>query len=207
MLPIPRQTPGSVNPHPPGLVARQTTATQDGFDVDLQLQGKTALITGSSAGIGFASAVALAREGTSVVLNGRDADRPVDAERRLLSRPGASVRTSAADVSTPEGADDLIEAMPDVDILINNAAALGPQPFTEIPDAEWTRFFETNVMSGVRLSRHYLSGMLTRNSGRILFVSSESAVHVTAAHLHYAVTKTAGDRRRDNSHTRPVRAL
>jgi 3-oxoacyl-[acyl-carrier protein] reductase len=101
------------------------------------------------------------------------------------------VRTSAADVSTAEGSDDLIEATPDVDILINNAAALGPQPFAEIPDAEWTRFFETNVMSGVRLSRHYLPGMLARNSGRILFVSSESAVHVTAGQLHYAVTKTA----------------
>lgn len=160
--------------------------------MDLQLQDKTALITGSSAGIGFASAVALAQEGASVVLNGRDADRLADAEQRLLSLvPRASVRTSAADVSTAEGADDLIEAMPDVDILINNAAALGPQPFAEIPDAEWTRFFETNVMSGVRLSRHYLPGMLTRNSGRILFISSESAVHVTAGQLHYAVTKTA----------------
>jgi 3-oxoacyl-[acyl-carrier protein] reductase len=160
--------------------------------MDLQLRDKTALITGSSAGIGFASAVALAQEGASVVLNGRGADRLANAEQRLLSRvPRASVRTSAADVSTAEGADDLIEALPDVDILINNAAALGPQPFAEIPDAEWTRFFETNVMSGVRLSRHYLPAMLTRNSGRILFVSSESAVHVTAGQLHYAVTKTA----------------
>lgn len=126
--------------------------------MDLQLQGKTAPITGSPAGIGFASAVALAREGASVGLNGRDADRLADAEQRLLSLiPQASVRTSAADVSTAEGADDLIEAMPDADILINNAATLGPQPFAEIPDAEWTRFFETNVMSGVRLSRHHLS--------------------------------------------------
>lgn len=160
--------------------------------MDLQLHGRTPLITGSSAGIGFASAVALAREGTSVALNGRDADRLVDAEQRLRSLvPLASVRTVAADVSTAEGVDDLIEAMPDVDILINNAAASGPHPFVEIPDAQWTRFFETNVMSGVRLSRHYLPRMLTRNGGRILFISSESAVHVTANHLHYAVTKTA----------------
>ncbi len=108
--------------------------------MDLQLQGKTALITGSSAGIGFASTVALAREGTSVVLNGRNADRLVDAKQRLLSLVRrASVRTSAADVSTTEGADDLIDAMPDVDVLINNAAALSPQPFAQIPDAEWTR--------------------------------------------------------------------
>jgi 3-oxoacyl-[acyl-carrier protein] reductase len=160
--------------------------------MDLQLQDKTALITGSSAGIGFASAVALAQEGASVVLNGRDADRLTDAEERLLSLvPRASVRTSVADVSTADGAEDLIEAMPDVDILINNAATIHPQPFAEIPDAEWTRFFETNVMSGVRLSRHYLPGMLTRNTGRILFISSEAGVHVTAGQLHYAVTKTA----------------
>ncbi len=160
--------------------------------MDLQLHDKTALITGSSAGIGFASAVALAREGASVVLNGRDADRLADAEQRLLSLvPRASVRTSVADVSTAEGAEDLIKATPDIDILINNAATIDPQPFAEIPDAEWIRFFETNVMSGVRLSRHYLPGMLTRNSGRIVFISSEAAVHVTAGQLHYAVTKAA----------------
>jgi 3-oxoacyl-[acyl-carrier protein] reductase len=160
--------------------------------VNLQFEGKTALVTGSSSGIGFAGAVALAQEGASVVINGRDEGRLADAEQRLLSlAPAASVRWSAADVSTAEGCDDLIAAVPDVDILINNAATIGPQPFVDIADAEWTRFFDTNVMSGVRLSRHYLTGMLAAKHGRILFVSSESAVHVTAGHLHYAVTKAA----------------
>jgi 3-oxoacyl-[acyl-carrier protein] reductase len=160
--------------------------------MNLHLEGKTVLITGSTAGIGFASAVALAREGASVVLNGRDEGRLADAEQRLSSLvPGASVRTSAADVSTADGCDGLIAAVPTADILINNAAAVGPRPFAEIPDAEWARFFDTNVMSGVRLSRHYITGMLAANHGRILFISSESAVHVTAGHLHYAVTKAA----------------
>jgi NAD(P)-dependent dehydrogenase (short-subunit alcohol dehydrogenase family) len=160
--------------------------------MDLQLEGKTALITGSSAGIGFASAVALAREGAAVVLNGRDADRLADAAQRLSALvAGAAVRTSVADLSTAEGANRLIDAMPEVDVLINNAATFGPAPFAEIPDAEWTRFFETNVMSGVRLSRHYITGMLARNSGRILFISSGAAVHVTVSQLHYSVTKAA----------------
>jgi 3-oxoacyl-[acyl-carrier protein] reductase len=159
--------------------------------MDLQLEGRTALISGSSAGIGFASAVALAREGTVVVLNGRDPGRLAEAEQRLVTLvPGARVRAVCADVSTPEGCAVLIAAVPAVDILINNAATFGPQPFAEIPDAEWTRFFETNVMSGVRLSRHYLGAMLAQNRGRILFVSSESAIHVTAGQIHYAVTKT-----------------
>jgi 3-oxoacyl-[acyl-carrier protein] reductase len=160
--------------------------------MDLQLTGKTALITGPSAGIGFPSAVALAREGASVVLNGRDEGRLADAEQRLLSLvPGASVRTSAADVLTAEGVDDLVKAVPEVDILINSAATFGPTPFAEISDTEWTRFFDTNVMSGVRLSRHYITGMLARNSGRIVFISSEAAVQVTAGQLHDAVTKGA----------------
>jgi 3-oxoacyl-[acyl-carrier protein] reductase len=160
--------------------------------MDLHLEGKLALITGSSAGIGFASAVALAREGAAVVLNGRDAGRLAAAEQRLRAMvSSATVRAVCADVSTPEGCAELIEAVSAVDILINNAATFGPQPFAEIPHAEWTRFFETNVMSGVRLSRHYLGAMLAQNRGRILFISSESAVHVTAGQLHYAVTKTA----------------
>jgi 3-oxoacyl-[acyl-carrier protein] reductase len=160
--------------------------------VNLELEGATVLVTGSSAGIGFASAVALAREGASVVLNGRDAGRLADAERRLSSRvPGATVSVVCADVSTAGGCEELTMAVPAVDILINNAATFGPRPFAEIPDAEWTRFFETNVMSGVRLSRHYLPGMLAQNRGRVLFISSESAVHVTAGQIHYAVTKTA----------------
>ncbi len=126
------------------------------------------------------------------MLNGRNAERLADAQKRLLDlAPQASVRAVTADVSGAKGSDELIQAVPEVDILINNAATFGPQAFTDIPDAEWTRFFDTNVMSGVRLSRHYLTGMLARDSGRILFISSDAAVRVTPGQLHYSVTKTA----------------
>jgi 3-oxoacyl-[acyl-carrier protein] reductase len=160
--------------------------------MDLKMTGKTALITGSSAGIAYAAAAALTREGASVILNGRDPDRLADAHRRLLTElPTADVRSVAADVATAEGTDALIAAAPDVDILINSAATFEPRPFGEIPDAEWARYFETNVMSGVRLSRHHLDRMLKRNDGRIVFVNSDAAIQVTPAMLHYSVTKTA----------------
>ena len=160
--------------------------------MDLQLQDKTALVTGSSAGIGFATAAALAREGADVIINGRDADRLADARARIAQAvPGASVEVVVADVATPDGAEALIAAAPAVDILVNNAATFGPQAFADIPDAEWIRFFETNVMSGVRLSRHHLHGMLERDSGRILFLGSEAAVQAQVDMLHYSVTKTA----------------
>jgi NAD(P)-dependent dehydrogenase (short-subunit alcohol dehydrogenase family) len=134
----------------------------------------------------------LAREGASVVLNGRDTGRLADAEQRLLALvPGASVRTITADVSTVAGVDHVVGAVPDVNILIYGAATFGPEAFAEIPDAEWTRVFETNVISGVRLSRHYLTRMLAHNDGRILFISGEAAVHVTAGQLHDAVAKTS----------------
>ncbi|WP_121250299.1 SDR family NAD(P)-dependent oxidoreductase [Solirubrobacter pauli] len=160
--------------------------------MDLQLQGKTALVTGSSAGIGFATAVGLAREGAHVVLNGREAARLAAARGRLLDvAPAAHVEAVTADVATAEGAEALIAAVPSVDILVNNAATFGPQPFEDIPDAEWQRFFDTNVMSGVRLARHYLQGMLDRNEGRILFIGTDAAVQPQVDQLHYSVTKTA----------------
>ncbi|HEV7966907.1 MAG TPA: SDR family oxidoreductase [Candidatus Acidoferrales bacterium] len=160
--------------------------------MDLQLKGKKVLVTGSTAGIGFATARALAAEAASVVVNGRGQSR-VDAAiveiRKLHS--GADVSGVASDVSNAAGCAQLIEAIAEVDILVNNMGIFEPKPFEKIPDEDWMRFFEANVMSGVRLSRHYLSGMRKRNWGRILFVSSESAVQIPAEMIHYGMTKTA----------------
>jgi NAD(P)-dependent dehydrogenase (short-subunit alcohol dehydrogenase family) len=160
--------------------------------MDLQLQGKKALVTGSTAGIGFASARALAAEGASVIVNGRKRER-VDAaisEIRKLN-PRANVSGIASDVSNAAGCAKLIEAAAGVDILVNNMGIFEPKPFEKIPDEDWLRMFESNVMSGVRLSRHYLAGMREKNWGRILFVSSESAVQIPAEMIHYGMTKTA----------------
>jgi 3-oxoacyl-[acyl-carrier protein] reductase len=160
--------------------------------MDLELNDKTALVTGSSAGIGFAIATGLAREGAAVVLNGRGADSLAAARERLLAEvPGARVETVVADVATAAGAEALTAAVPAVDILVNNAATFDIAPFAEIPDAEWSRYFETNVMSGVRLARHYLPGMLARDEGRIVFISTDAAVNMSTEMLHYSVTKTA----------------
>jgi len=160
--------------------------------MDLQLEGKKALVTGSTAGIGFATARALAAEGASVVVNGRGQAR-VDAAIREIRklRLGANVSGIAADVSNAAGCAKLIQALPTVDVLVNNMGIFEPIPFEKIPDEDWMRIFEANVMSGVRLSRHYLSGMRERNWGRILFVSSESAVQIPAEMIHYGMTKTA----------------
>jgi NAD(P)-dependent dehydrogenase (short-subunit alcohol dehydrogenase family) len=160
--------------------------------MDLELHDQTALVTGSTAGIGFATAVGLAREGARVWLHGRSLDRLDAARARLLEEvPGAAVELVAADLATAAGADELNAAVADVDIHVNNAATFGPNPFADIPDAEWTRFFETNVMSGVRLSRHHLQRMLERGHGRIVFVASDAAVQASTDQLHYTVTKTA----------------
>jgi NAD(P)-dependent dehydrogenase (short-subunit alcohol dehydrogenase family) len=160
--------------------------------MDLQLEGKKALITGSTAGIGFASARALAAEGASIIVNGRTQER-VDAaigEIRKL-HPRANVSGVASDVSNAAGCAKLIQASPGVDILVNNMGIFEPKPFEKIPDEDWLRMFEANVMSGVRLSRHYLAGMREKNWGRILFVSSESALQIPAEMIHYGMTKTA----------------
>jgi NAD(P)-dependent dehydrogenase (short-subunit alcohol dehydrogenase family) len=160
--------------------------------MNIDLSGKTALVTGSTAGIGYAIAKGLAASGAEVVINGRGQDK-VDAAVAKLKQAvsGAKVRGVAADVSIAEGCDTLTEALPDVDILINNAGIFEPKNFFEIPDADWSRFFEVNVMSGVRLSRAYLSGMLKRNWGRIIFISSESGLNIPTEMIHYGTTKTA----------------
>jgi NAD(P)-dependent dehydrogenase (short-subunit alcohol dehydrogenase family) len=160
--------------------------------MNIDLSGKTALVTGSTAGIGYAIAKGLAASGAGVVINGRGQDK-VDAAVANLKQAvsGAKVRGMAADVSTAEGCDALLKALPDVDILINNAGIFEPKNFFNIPDEDWSRFFEVNVMSGVRLSRAYLSGMLKRNWGRIIFISSESALNIPNEMIHYGMTKTA----------------
>jgi NAD(P)-dependent dehydrogenase (short-subunit alcohol dehydrogenase family) len=160
--------------------------------MDLRINGKKALVTGSTAGIGFATARALAAEGASVVVNGRTQQR-VDtsiSEIRKL-HPKAEVTGIAADVSNAAGCAKLVQALPSADILVNNMGVFEPKPFEKLDDEDWLRMFEANVMSGVRLSRHYLSAMREKNWGRIIFVSSESAVQIPAEMIHYGMTKTA----------------
>jgi NAD(P)-dependent dehydrogenase (short-subunit alcohol dehydrogenase family) len=160
--------------------------------MDLGIAGKLALVTGSTAGIGFASAVALAREGAKVTINGRTEARVREALSRLRSvAPDATVEGLAADLGTAAGCEAAIARLPTVDILVNNMGIFEPKPFEQISDADWLRFFETNVLSGIRLARHYLPGMRSRNWGRIVFVSSESAVQIPTEMIHYGMTKTA----------------
>jgi NAD(P)-dependent dehydrogenase (short-subunit alcohol dehydrogenase family) len=160
--------------------------------MDLQLTGQIALITGSTAGIGYAIGHALAAEGAQVTINGRSAASVNAAVNRLRAAlPDAQVSGLAADASNAAGCQQLIDAMGDVDILVNNLGIFDPKTFESIPDADWTRFFETNVMSGVRLSRAFLPGMKSRNRGRIVFISSESGVCPPAEMVHYGMTKSA----------------
>ncbi len=160
--------------------------------MDLELEGKRAVVSGSTAGIGYAIAAALAREGAAVVVNGRTAARVDQAVKRLRAdHAGATVEGVACDLGKGAGADRLFEAVADADILVNNLGIFEPKSFAEIPDEDWMRFFEVNVVSGVRLSRRYLPGMLARKWGRIVFISSESAVQIPAEMIHYGVTKTA----------------
>ena len=160
--------------------------------MDLGLRGKRALVTGSTAGIGLAAARALAIEGASVTVNGRTETRVANAVTRLKSElPGATVNGIAADLSTGDGCRALIGRLPEVDVLVNNLGIFEPKAFDQIPDEDWIRFFETNVLSGVRLARHYVQGMRSRNWGRIVFVSSESALQIPAEMIHYGMTKTA----------------
>lgn len=160
--------------------------------MDLRLRGKRAVVSGSTAGIGLAIAEALAREGASVVVNGREASR-VDAAVLAVRKavPGAEVLGVAADLGRADGCEELVKAAPDADVLVNNVGIFEPKAFGDISDGDWLRFFEVNVLSGVRLSRAYLPGMLARNWGRILFISSESALQIPAEMIHYGTTKTA----------------
>jgi len=159
--------------------------------MDLKLRGKRALITGSTAGIGFAIARGLARERAEVIVNGRTEEKVAEAVRRISSEMGSNATGIAADLSGAEGVNRLLERAGRIDILINNVGIFEPVPFVEISDQDWFRFFELNVMSGVRLSRALLPGMLRRNWGRIIFISSESGVQIPAEMVHYGVTKTA----------------
>jgi NAD(P)-dependent dehydrogenase (short-subunit alcohol dehydrogenase family) len=155
--------------------------------MNLQLENKTALVTGSTKGIGFAIARLLAAEGANIIVNGRNADSSQAAADKI----GQRARGVAADVSTAAGCAELIRQVPTVDILVNNAGIFEPKPFVEIPDADWERFYQVNVMSGVRLTRAYLPGMLQRNWGRIIFMSSESGVQIPDEMIHYGMTKAA----------------
>jgi NAD(P)-dependent dehydrogenase (short-subunit alcohol dehydrogenase family) len=160
--------------------------------MNIDLSGKTALVTGSTAGIGFAIAKGLAASGAEVVVNSRGKDRVEAAVAKLKQAvPAANVRGVAGDVGTIEGCNALVTALPEVDILVNNAGIFEPKDFFEIPDEDWSRFFEINVMSGVRLSRAYMMGMLKRNWGRIIFISSESALNIPTEMIQYGMTKTA----------------
>ncbi len=159
--------------------------------MDLKLTDKLALVSGSTAGIGLAIAEALAREGARVIVNGRaqaSVDTVVD---RLRSETGADVLGFAGDLTTAESAEALAGRFPGVEILVNNLGIFEPKAFEDIPDADWTRFFEANVLSGVRLARLYLPAMRAANWGRIIFISSESAVQIPVEMIHYGMTKTA----------------
>jgi NAD(P)-dependent dehydrogenase (short-subunit alcohol dehydrogenase family) len=159
--------------------------------MDLKLSGKLALVTGSTAGIGLAIATALAAEGARVVVNGRTQDRVDDALGKIGKlHPAAKLEGFAGDLGQAADAAKVALRFADVDILVNNLGIFEPKPFEEIPDDDWRRFFEINFMSGVRLSRSYLPGMKRRNWGRIIFISSESAVNIPPEMIHYGVTKT-----------------
>ena len=160
--------------------------------MQIDLTGKTAIVTGSTRGIGYAIAAGLARAGAAVVITGRKQEQVGRALAQLAADiPGARVRGVAADLGTADGVAALKAAEPQADILVNNVGIFNPQPFAELPDEEWTRFFEVNVMSGVRASRAYLAGMQAKDWGRIVFISSESALNIPADMIHYGFTKTS----------------
>ena len=160
--------------------------------MDLQLTGKTALVSGSTVGIGLAIARTLAREGATVVVNGRTQARVDEAIARITKDdPNAKLRGAAGDLATVKGIDSVAKGLPDVDILVNSLGAFEAKSFFDLTDADWQRMWDTNVMAGVRLSRRYMQGMLGRNWGRIIFIASEAALNLSGGALHYGVTKTA----------------
>jgi NAD(P)-dependent dehydrogenase (short-subunit alcohol dehydrogenase family) len=160
--------------------------------MNLGLRGKLAVVSGSTAGIGFAIAAVLAQEGARVVINGRTEARVTTAVEKIRQRmKGAELIGVAADLGTAAGVNAFVKQIPEADILINNLGIFEAKPFLVIPDADWLRFFEINVLSGVRLTRHYLAGMLEKNWGRVIFISSESGQQIPTEMIHYGMTKTA----------------
>src|SRR6266481_9030036 len=160
--------------------------------MNLELTNKTALVSGSTKGIGFAIASQLAAEGAHVMVNGRTDENLASALQQIRkSVPEAKLDGFAGDLSTVKATEALLKRLPSVDILVNNLGIFEPKPFDEIPDEDWRRFFEVNVLSGVRLSRAYVAGMKQRNWGRIIFISSESGIHTPKEMIHYGMTKTA----------------
>lgn len=158
--------------------------------MDLLIKGKVALITGSTAGIGFAIAEELAKEGAEVIINGRTLER-VKAAQAALAQKGLNVRGIACDVGSRKGINEIEDQIQNVDILVNNMGIYEARDFFEVSDEDWFRFFEVNVMSGIRLSKFFMPDMLKRNWGRIVFISSESAVNIPREMIHYGFTKTA----------------
>jgi len=160
--------------------------------MQINLKGKRALVTGSTAGIGYAIAHGLAKAGADVVLNGRKQDAVDAAVKKLVADvPGSNVRGLAADLSTAAGAEAMVAAVPQVDILVNNVGIFALQDFFDAQDSDWQRFFDVNVMSGVRLSRAYMPQMMKQNWGRVIFISSESGVNIPVDMIHYGFSKTA----------------
>jgi NAD(P)-dependent dehydrogenase (short-subunit alcohol dehydrogenase family) len=160
--------------------------------MDLQLTNKLALVSGSTKGIGLAIATGLAREGARVIINGREKKNVAAAIEKIRDAiPTAQLEGFAGDLSDAKVAGKLAKQFPEVEILVNNLGIFEPKPFAEIPDDDWRRFFDVNVLSGVRLSRLYLPGMKQRNWGRIVFISSESGIQIPAEMIHYGMTKTA----------------
>ncbi|MEH2425284.1 MAG: SDR family NAD(P)-dependent oxidoreductase [Nostoc sp.] len=160
--------------------------------MDLKLHGKSALVSGSTAGIGLAIALGLAQEGASVIVNGRSEERVAQAIDKIKqSTPDAKVSGVVADAGTASGVEQLFQKVPHVDILINNVGIYEPKTFFNITDEDWLKIFEVNVLSGVRLSRQYLQKQLEQNWGRIIFISSESAIQIPVEMIHYGTTKTA----------------
>lgn len=154
----------------------------------ISFEGRRVLVTGSTSGIGYAAAEAFLDAGAEVVIQGRSTGTVDGALQRL---PGARVSGFAGDLGSAADCERLVREHPDVDVLVSNVGVYGPQDFFEVPDSEWTRFFETNVLSGIRLARAYAPGMVARGWGRIVHVSSESAINIPADMIHYGMTKTA----------------